>query len=285
MCGRYQFTEPQNADLRRILQDVRRRCGDRAQDFRFGDVIAYRRRAGADRQRRQGSGRPANRGALPGWKGGLMINARAETVCEKPMFRRSMAAQRCVIPATSFYEWDAARHKYQFALPGEPLYLAGLYDNVDGANRFVILTTTPNASMHGIHDRMPLILRRDQIRPWLTDAESALHLLAAPPPLLERHSTGRADESFGVFALTTSLTTNLQPAVCHVFAAHQWSFSPFSGWLFPLWWFWISCGKIGIVARRVVPAQQIYARGVGCGDRLAAAGAGTLENCRGRRSI
>ena len=78
----------------------------------------------------------------------------------------------------------------------EPLYLAGLYDNVDGANRFVILTTTPNASMHGIHDRMPLILRRDQIRPWLTDAESALHLLAAPPPLLERHSTD-GQMSFG----------------------------------------------------------------------------------------
>ncbi len=195
MCGRYQFTEPQNADLRRILQDVRRRCGDRAQDFRFGDVmptaaapvlIANGGKVVADLQT----------WGIPGWKGGLMINARAETVCEKPMFRRSMAAQRCVIPATSFYEWDAARHKYQFALPGEPLYLAGLYDNVDGANRFVILTTTPNASMHGIHDRMPLILRRDQIRPWLTDAESALHLLAAPPPLLERHITD-GQMSFG----------------------------------------------------------------------------------------
>ena len=177
MCGRYQFTEPQNADLRRILQDVRRRCGDRAQDFRFGDVmptaaapvlIANGGKVVADLQT----------WGIPGWKGGLMINARAETVCEKPMFRRSMAAQRCVIPATSFYEWDAARHKYQFALPGE------------------ILTTTPNASMHGIHDRMPLILRRDQIRPWLTDAESALHLLAAPPPLLERHSTD-GQMSFG----------------------------------------------------------------------------------------
>ena len=163
MCGRYQFTEPQNADLRRILQDVRRRCGDRAQDFRFGDVmptaaapvlIANGGKVVADLQT----------WGIPGWKGGLMINARAETVCEKPMFRRSMAAQRCVIPATSFYEWDAARHKYQFALPGEPLYLAGLYDNVDGANRFVILTTTPNASMHGIHDRMPLSVRRPQRR-------------------------------------------------------------------------------------------------------------------------
>lgn len=134
MCGRYQFTEPQNADLRRILQDVRRRCGDRAQDFRFGDVmptaaapvlIANGGKVVADLQT----------WGIPGWKGGLMINARAETVCEKPMFRRSMAAQRCVIPATSFYEWDAARHKYQFALPGEPLYLAGLYDNVDDRRR------------------------------------------------------------------------------------------------------------------------------------------------------
>lgn len=104
MCGRYQFTEPQNADLRRILQDVRRRCGDRAQDFRFGDVmptaaapvlIANGGKVVADLQT----------WGIPGWKGGLMINARAETVCEKPMFRRSMAAQRCVIPATSFYEW------------------------------------------------------------------------------------------------------------------------------------------------------------------------------------
>lgn len=144
MCGRYQFTEPQNADLRRILQDVRRRCGDRAQDFRFGDVmptaaapvlIANGGKVVADLQT----------WGIPGWKGGLMINARAETVCEKPMFRRSMAAQRCVIPATSFYEWDAARHKYQFALPGEPLYLAGLYDNVDartdgGLHGFVVVT-------------------------------------------------------------------------------------------------------------------------------------------------
>ena len=77
MCGRYQFTEPQNADLRRILQDVRRRCGDRAQDFRFGDVmptaaapvlIANGGKVVADLQT----------WGIPGWKGGLMINARAE---------------------------------------------------------------------------------------------------------------------------------------------------------------------------------------------------------------
>lgn len=188
MCGRYQFTETNNADLRRILGDIRRRCGDRAQAFQFGDrapsmaapvLIAGGGRIVGDLQT----------WGIPGWRGGLMINARAETVCEKPMFRRSIAAQRCVIPATSFYEWDAARHKYQFELPGEPLYLAGIYDNVDGANRFVILTTAPNASMRDIHDRMPLILRREQIRPWLTDPEAALQLLTSTPPLLERRRT------------------------------------------------------------------------------------------------
>ena len=54
---------------------------------------------------------------------------------------------------------------------------------------------------------------------------------------------------------------------------------------FPLWRFWISCGKIGIVARPVVPSRKIYRRGVGCGNFLAAAGAGTVETCRGRHSI
>ena len=54
---------------------------------------------------------------------------------------------------------------------------------------------------------------------------------------------------------------------------------------FPLWRFWISCGKIGIVARLVVPSRKIYRRDVGCGNFLAAAGAGTVETCRGRYSI
>ena len=99
MCGRYQFTEPQNADLRRILQDVRRRCGDRAQDFRFGDVmptaaapvlIANGGKVVADLQT----------WGIPGWKGGLMINARAETVCEKPMFRSAAMIGFCAGTST-----------------------------------------------------------------------------------------------------------------------------------------------------------------------------------------
>ena len=117
-----------------------------------------------------------------------MINARAETVCVKPMFRRSMVAQRCAIPASGYYEWDAGKHKYFFQIPGKPIYLAGIYDNCEGTNCFVILTTAPNATVKDIHDRMPLILNHDQVRPWLTDAQSALGLLTIVPPALQRSS-------------------------------------------------------------------------------------------------
>ena len=126
---------------------------------------------------------------LPGFRGRQqIINARAETVTEKPMFRRSIAFQRCVIPATGFYEWDAAKHKYFFQMPGQPLYLAGIYDNISGVNCFIILTTAPNDSVAPIHDRMPLLLSHEQVRPWLVDAGAALELLCSRPPLLQRTS-------------------------------------------------------------------------------------------------
>nr|WP_275532626.1 SOS response-associated peptidase family protein [Gemmiger sp. An194] len=69
-------------------------------------------------------------------------------------------------------------------MSGSPLWLAGIYDCVDDVKCFVILTTAPNASVSKIHDRMPLTLLRDEIRPWLTDPEAALALLArVPAPL------------------------------------------------------------------------------------------------------
>ena len=117
---------------------------------------------------------------LPGFRGRQqIINARTETVTEKPMFRRSVAFQRCVIPATGFYEWDAAKHKYFFQMPGQPLYLAGIYDTINGVNCFIILTTEPNDSVAPIHDRMPLLLSHEQVRPWLVDAGAALELLCS----------------------------------------------------------------------------------------------------------
>ena len=71
------------------------------------------------------------------------------------------------------------------------MFLAGIYDVVNGINCFVILTTAPNASVENIHDRMPLILTRDQVRPWLIDAAAALELLAGRSPLLHKECCER----------------------------------------------------------------------------------------------
>lgn len=187
MCGRYQFSTSEYKEFQQIVRDAQRRNGQH-NELNFpmaGDIaptatapvlIASGNKVVAEFQR----------WGIPGWRGGLMINARAETVCEKPMFRRSMAAQRCVVPATGYYEWDAGKHKYFFQIPGKPLYLAGIYDNVEGINCFVVLTTKPNTTVQDIHDRMPLILTHEQVRPWLTSDQDALQLLTIVPPALTK---------------------------------------------------------------------------------------------------
>ena len=62
------------------------------------------------------------------------------------------------------------------------------YDTINGVNCFIILTTAPNDSVAPIHDRMPLLLSHEQVRPWLVDAGAALELLCSRPPLLLRTS-------------------------------------------------------------------------------------------------
>lgn len=186
MCGRYQFSTGEYKEFQQIVRDAQRRSSGQHNELNFpmaGDIaptdeapvlVASGSKVVAEFQR----------WGIPDWRGGLMINARAETVCEKPMFRRSIAAQRCVVPATGYYEWDKEKHKYFFQIPGKPLYLAGIFDNVEGVNCFVVLTTKPNTTVHDIHDRMPLLLSSEQIRPWLTSAQDALQLLTIVPPAL-----------------------------------------------------------------------------------------------------
>lgn len=189
MCGRYLFSTQEYKEFQQIVRDAQRRSNGQHNELNFpaGD-IAPTNEAPVLISSGNKMVSEFQRWGIPSWRGGLMINARAETVCVKPMFRRSMAAQRCVIPASGYYEWDAGRHKYFFQLPGKPIYLAGVYDNCEGTNCFVILTTAPNEVVKDIHDRMPLILNHDQVRPWLTDAQSALSLLTIVPPALQRSS-------------------------------------------------------------------------------------------------
>lgn len=103
-------------------------------------------------------------------KKGLIINARAETAREKISFADSIAKRRCVIPASGFYEWDPYKARYRFTSPeGGLLLLAGIYRKEQDIPRFTILTTEANDSMIRIHDRMPVMISREEIRPWIED--------------------------------------------------------------------------------------------------------------------
>ena len=120
-------------------------------------------------------------GLVPSWVsqptiGRSMINARVETVGEKPAFRESVAHRRCVVPADGFYEWQkSAGGKQPFLLrlnKGAPFGFAGLWDCWRGSGgqvleAFTILTTVANALVEPIHKRMPVILDRQQREAWL----------------------------------------------------------------------------------------------------------------------
>lgn len=112
----------------------------------------------------------------------LLINARAETVSEKPMFRQSFYHHRCVVPASSFYEWDAAKEKISFFEKNDPaLFMAGIVKE----DCFLILTTNANPSVEPYHHRMPLLLKKEQLRSWLSEESKALQFLKQTPQNLE----------------------------------------------------------------------------------------------------
>ena len=124
---------------------------------------------------------------FPGFdKGKLLINARAESVKDRPTFADSYAERRCVLPAAGFYEWDKKKEKVTFTVPeNRILYLAGIYRPYGEEKRFVVLTREANASMAQVHDRMPLILSRAEVWPWVNGGSEADDILAKVLPLLK----------------------------------------------------------------------------------------------------
>jgi putative SOS response-associated peptidase YedK len=117
---------------------------------------------------------------------GVLINARAETALEKKTFRESVMFRRCVIPSTGFYEWDGDKNKYLFQnKESDMLYMAGIYNMYQGECRFVILTTEANESMEDVHQRMPVVLKEDDINNWVFDNSSVGRILTQIPPILK----------------------------------------------------------------------------------------------------
>ena len=110
------------------------------------------------------------------------INARAETITTSPLYREAMKRRRCLVPADFFYEWkkvDAkTKQPYAIALQDwSPFAFAGLWeswrDKATGETKdtYTVITTDPNSLMETIHNRMPVILRREDYDRWLTPGD------------------------------------------------------------------------------------------------------------------
>ncbi len=119
-----------------------------------------------------------------------MINARAETLAEKPAFKRLISSKRCIIPTNGFYEWKkegSNKRPMRILMKDDSIFsLAGLYDtwtDQDGnkLSTSTIITTKPNELMEDIHNRMPVILHPDDEAEWLgrdiKNVQSLLRLL------------------------------------------------------------------------------------------------------------
>ena len=152
-------------------------------------------------------------GLVPFWAkdpaiGNKLINARMETVHEKPAFRRAFATRRCLLPADGYYEWYATEQKNKSGKPlkqpffihpadGSVMAMAGLYEiwrdptkADDDPDRFrwttTVLTTSAEDSLGHIHDRMPLLVEPDRFAAWLdpgtSDVEQLKRLLVPAAP-------------------------------------------------------------------------------------------------------
>lgn len=185
MCGRYTLmTDEDCQDLEAIVREVSRATGTQVKTD--GDI--YPTNNAPVLLNREGR-RLADlfQWGFPNfYRKGVIINARAETAEDKPLFRPCLPNGRCVIPAAGFYEWDTDKRKIRFFQPARALYMAGLYRVYDGRPCYVILTTAANSSVADVHDRMPLVLQPDQLDPWLTDPGAAASILHRTPPMLQR---------------------------------------------------------------------------------------------------
>jgi len=150
-------------------------------------------------------------GLLPSWVKDpkdftLVINARGESVMDKPAFSAAMKRRRCLVPADGFYEWKAIgaskQPYYVRAKAGTPLAFAGLWETWTGPNgeemeTAAIVTTRANHTLADIHERMPVVVSPDAFNLWLdcanVDDKTAASLIApAPDDLLEAYEVSTA---------------------------------------------------------------------------------------------
>jgi putative SOS response-associated peptidase YedK len=203
MCGRFTLATPDPSQIRARFPigerlEVRRRYNVAPGD----DVLAVVRRGA------QPEGALLRWGLVPHWAsdprdlGVTTINARAETVAERPAYRDAFARKRCLIVADGFYEWSSGTPHWITRDDGAPFAFAGLWaswrpptdDAVEPLRSCTIVTTAASGPVSALHDRMPVILPADAEADWL-DPETpaaALHELLVPSATLVARPVSRA---------------------------------------------------------------------------------------------
>lgn len=177
MCGRY----TQTADLETLQRRFELSSKGVTLEPRYN--LAPRQEAPIIVQENERVLRIMRWGLVPHWAkedsiGYKLINARAETITQKPSFKEPLKTRRCLVLADGFYEWQKTEKKnvkipMRFVLKnGEPFALAGLWDlwqkpDGDKLLSFTIITTNANDLVGRIHDRMPVILRKEDEDIWL----------------------------------------------------------------------------------------------------------------------
>ena len=153
--------------------------------------------------------RPMRWGFIPRWyksptDGTLLINARSETVADKPAFREAVRARRCLVPVTGFYEWHRTKEArlpwFVQRADRTPLVLAGIWQDwgEDNVPTFAVVTTAANAAMAPIHDRIPVVIEEADWGLWLGERGHGAAVLMHPP----------AEEVLSFHRVSTAVNSN-----------------------------------------------------------------------------
>ncbi|MBE5986988.1 putative SOS response-associated peptidase YedK [Lacrimispora xylanisolvens] len=174
MCGRYYVDDETAREIEQLVREIDNKIN---RERLTGDVYPTSQAMVLVSRDRQVLPVRQRFGFENFQKKGVIFNARSESVLQKPLFRESILLRRAVIPCSGFYEWSKNKEKAAFYREHHPtMFLAGFYQRAE-EDRFVILTTNANSFVAPVHDRMPLILEKDEIRDWLSDKEAFRDML------------------------------------------------------------------------------------------------------------
>ncbi|WP_037280953.1 SOS response-associated peptidase [Rubellimicrobium mesophilum] len=192
MCGRMAITLPHDAMAQLFLAQP---ANDLPEVPNY-NVCPTQRIAVCTSEEGRRLYRPMRWGLIPPWykapnDGPLLINARSETVAEKPAFRTAIRERRCLVPASGFYEWDRSDPKkplpwYVTRADRAPMVFAALWQDwghgEERVSTCAILTCPANAQMSQVHDRLPVILEPEDWALWLGEEGKGAARLMEPVP-------------------------------------------------------------------------------------------------------